>query len=131
MCSSSHTDNQKNNFLVLSEGPSQGINDSTDASKKKISISVANTELCLKLHYNDDESYLYVNETEIYKFKAEDNISWYNFCLGSVSQNFTKDEQSEISLNGTVYDFSVDHSSIKVEDILNIHLYLMIKNNIK
>ena len=30
----------------------------------------------------------YVNKTEIYKFKAKDNISWYNFCLGSISQDF-------------------------------------------
>ena len=43
---------------------------------------------------------------------------------------FTKEEQSEISLNGTVYDFSVEHNSIEKEDILNIHQYLMIKNNI-
>ena len=28
-----------------------------------------------------------------------------------------------------MYDFSADHNSIKKEDILNIHLYLMIKNN--
>ena len=28
-----------------------------------------------------------------------------------------------------MYDFSVDHSSIKKEDILNIHQYLTIKNN--
>ena len=42
-----------------------------------------------------------------------------------------KDEQSEISMNGTVYDFSVDHSLIKKEDILNIHQQLMIKDNIK
>ena len=42
-----------------------------------------------------------------------------------------KDEQSEISLNGTVYDFSVDHSSIKKEYILNIHQYSMTKDNIK
>ena len=55
----------------------------------------------------------------------------YKFYLGSVSQDFTKDRQSEISLNGTVYDFSVDHNPIKREDILNIHLYLMIKNNIR
>ena len=33
--------------------------------------------------------------------------------------------------NDTVYDFSVDHNSIKKEDIINIHQYLMIKNNIK
>ena len=50
-----------------------------------------------------------------------------NFRLGSIS----KDEQSEISLNGTAYDFSVDHSSIEKEDILNIHKYLIVKNNIK
>ena len=64
---------------------------------------------------------MYVNKTDISKFKGKENISWNNFCLGSVSQDFTKDEQSEISLNGTVYDFSVDHMLIKKEDILNIH----------
>ena len=46
-------------------------------------------------------------------------------------KDFTKDKQSEISLNDTVYDFSVDHSSIKKEDILNIYDYLMVKNEIK
>ena len=37
-------------------------------------------------------------------------MSWYKICLGSVSKDFTKDEQSEISLNGAVYDFPVAHS---------------------
>ena len=60
-----------------------------------------------------------------------DNISWYNFCLGSISKDITTNKQSEISLNGTVYNFSVDHSSIKKEDILNIYEYLMVKNNLK
>ena len=40
-------------------------------------------------------------------------MSWYNFCLESVSKIFEKDEQSEISLNGTLYDFSFDDSTIK------------------
>ena len=53
------------------------------------------------------------------------------FCLGSLSKDFTKNEQSEISLNCTLYNFSVDHSSVEKEDILNIHKYLMVKNNIK
>ena len=45
-----------------------------------------------------------------------------NFCLGSVSKDFTKDEHSEFFLDCTVYDFSVDNiSSIKKEDILNIY----------
>ena len=34
--SSSHTNNPKNNFLVLAEGPTQGINDSTGAAEKKL-----------------------------------------------------------------------------------------------
>ena len=83
--------------------------------KKKICINLsnANTKFCLSLYYNGDESYLYVKKTEIYTFKAKDNISWYNFCLESLSKDFTKDEQGEISINGNVYDFSVDYSSVK------------------
>ena len=41
--------------------------------------------------------------------------------MGRVSKDFRKDEMSEISLNGTVYDFSVDHSPMEKEDVLNIH----------
>ena len=32
--SSSHADNQKNKFLILGEGPTDGINDSTGAAEK-------------------------------------------------------------------------------------------------
>ena len=84
------------------------------------SFSKANTKSCLILHYNGDESYFFVNKTEICKFHLKDNISWYNFCLESVSKDLTKGKQSEISLNGNLYDFSVDHSSSKKEEIPNI-----------
>ena len=66
--------------------------------------SIPNTNLCSSSHYIGDES------LQICKFEANDNISWYHFCLGHVSKYFSKDEQSEISLNGTVYDFSIDYS---------------------
>ena len=39
--------------------------------------------------------------------------------------------EMEVSLNGNVYGFSVDHDSIDKSDILNIHKYLMTENNIK
>ena len=39
-----------------------------------------------------------------------------------------KYEDSEVSLNDTLYDFSVDHSLI---NILNVYQYLTIKNDIK
>ena len=73
---------------------------------------------------------MYLNKTRIYKFKAHDNIR-IEFCVGSVSKDFAKNEQSEISLNGTVYDFSFDHNSIEKEIILSIDKYLMVKSNIK
>ena len=59
------------------------------------------------------------------------NKSRYSFCLGRVSKDFTKDEQSETFLSCTEFDVSVDHSSIKKEDILNIHRYLLTENYIK
>ena len=34
-------------------------------------------------------------------------------------------------LNGYFYDFSVDYDAIAVDDILDIHKYLMKKNSIK
>ena len=34
-------------------------------------------------------------------------------------------------LNGYIYDFSVDYDAVSVGDILDIHKYLMEKNNIK
>ena len=88
--------------------------------QKKIYIgfSKANTKCCLSLHYNDNESYLYVNKTEIFKIKTKESISWCNCILGSVSKDFKKDEQSEISVNGTVYDFSVDRSLTKKKNSL-------------
>ena len=52
---------------------------------------------------------MFVNKTEICKFKVNGNTSWYNFRLGSKSKDFTKDEQN-------------DHHSIKIEDI-HIHKF--------
>ena len=59
--SSSHVHNPKNNFLVPGEG--FGINGGVGWAKKKFSInfSKANTKFCLRLHYNADNSYLFVN----------------------------------------------------------------------
>ena len=61
--SSSHSDNRKNNFLILGESPAYGINGSFGAPGKKFDTNFrkANTKFCLSLHYNDDNSYLFVN----------------------------------------------------------------------
>ena len=40
-------------------------------------------------------------------------------------------ESEEISLKGNAYDFSLDYDTTDKSDILNIHKYLIIKNNIQ
>ena len=59
----SHADNSRNNILALGKGPTNDINDSVGATEKKFSIDFgkANTKFCLSLHYNGDNSDLFVN----------------------------------------------------------------------
>ena len=76
-----------------------------------------------------NESYLDVSKAEICKFNVNDKIHWYNFCLEP--KDFTKNGQSEISLNGTACYLSVDYSSFEKEDVLSIREILIVKSNIK
>ena len=50
--------------------------------------------------------------------------------LGSISRHFSLDNMKKAGLKGYVYDFSVDYNAIAVADILDIHKYLMKKNEI-
>ena len=52
------------------------------------------------------------------------------FWWGSISKTFDNAEFEEI-FKGNVYDFAVDYNAVDKCEILNIHKYLTIKNNIK
>ena len=81
------------------------------------------------MHYN--EANLFANGIEIYKFKAKDSeIVASPLCLGNISKDFSVDDMKKTRLNGYVYNFSVDYDAIAVDDILDIHKYLMEKNGI-
>ena len=55
-----------------------------------INFTVTKKKFCLSLHYNGANSYLFVNGTEIYKFKAKDSeIVAIPLCLG-VQEIFQK-----------------------------------------
>ena len=86
----------------------------------------------MSLHYSGDSSYLFANGKQIYKFKASNkNVNFPSqFCLGNLSDKSDYVDSQELSLKGNVYDFSVDYDAIDKSNILNIHKYLMIKNNI-
>ena len=85
----------------------------------------------LSLHYNGANNYLSVNGTEIHKFRAKDSmIVPNNLCLGNVLKDLLASKMKKIGFNGYIYDFSVDYDSIDVDDIKNIHKYLMKRNDI-
>ena len=129
--SSSHANTKKNNILVLGKDFVQGTNGTTTYAEKiyKINFTEKNKKYCLSLHYNGANSYLFVNGTEIHKFKAKDSeIVASPLCLGNISKDFYVDNMKKAGLNGYVYDFSVDYNAIAVDDILDIHKYLMEKN---
>ena len=72
------------------------------------------------MHYNEANSYLFVNGTEIYKFKAKDSeIVATPLCLGNISRDWSVDDMEHTGLNRYVYDFSVDYDTIAVDDILD------------
>ena len=83
------------------------------------------------MYYNGVNSYLFVNGTKIYKFKAKDSEIVVGLtCLGNISKDWSVDNMKRTGINGYVYDFSIDYDPIAVDDIKDIHKCLMKKNNI-
>ena len=81
--------------------------------------------------YNGANSYLFVNGSEIIKFKAKDSdINPYELYIGNISKDWSVDNIKKTGLKGYVYDFSVDYDAIVSSDILDIQKYLMEKNGI-
>ena len=91
-----------------------------------ISTGSNNKKVVLSLHYNRDDSYLFVNSVEQAKFKtANSEILSNPICLGNISE-----DPIPTGLIGFIYDFSVDYKIISTDKIQNIHKYLMKKQNI-
>ena len=125
----------KQSVLVLGHGLIQEINDTTIYVEKMYSpnFTVYNKMFCLSLHYNGDNSYLFVNGKEVTKFKTENSeLIKYPMCLGDISKDYNTNvhHKKTTGLCGNVYDFSVDYSAISSDKIHDIHAYFMRKNGI-
>ena len=131
MSSSIHIDNKKKDILALRRGPTQGLESTLTAEKMySINFAVTKKKFCLSLHYNGANSYLFVNGTKIIKFKTKDSEIVANpLCLGNISKDWSTDNMKKTGLAGYVYDFSADYNAIAVDDIKDIHNYLMKRKN--
>ena len=62
----------------------------------------------------------------MYQFQAKDlEIKPYSSYLGNVLKHFAINNMKKIGLKGNVHDSSVDYNIIDINDILDIHKYLM------
>ena len=132
MSSLTKIDNRKKDILILGKGPTQELEHKLSAEKMySINVIKKNTKFCLSLHFNGANSCLFVNGTEIIKFKAKDSeIHAYSLCLGNISKDWSQDNMKNTGFNGYIYDFTTDYNAIATSDIIDIYKYLMKKNGI-
>ena len=66
-----------------------------------ISFTVIRKTFCLSLHYNGANSYLFVNNTDIIKFKAKDSeVVATPLYLGNITKEFSEDNTKKTGVNG-------------------------------
>ena len=66
--------NKRKRNLILGEGPTQWLDDTTLTSKATypVDFTQPHKRFVLSLHYNGSNSFLFVNATKIYQFRARD-----------------------------------------------------------
>ena len=72
----------------MGDGIVQDINDTTLYAEKLYSqnFTAVNKKFVLSLHYNGDDSYLFVNGKQELKYEAKDNQVFKEIlCLGNIS----------------------------------------------
>ena len=92
LSSSVHANNNTRSILVLGEGFTRVIDNTTLYAEKMYSINFTenNKKLCLSLHYNGVDNYLFGNSKEVHRFKAKDSeIVETPICLGNISKYFS------------------------------------------
>ena len=123
-------------MIILGEGQglddttTQGLDDTTLTAEAKYPINFIqpHKRFVLSLHCNESNSFLFVNATKIYQFKAKSpEIKDYALCLGNISKDFAINNMKKKGLGGVVKFFSVDFNPIDTNDVLDIHKYLMKK----
>ena len=134
MSFSVHATNRANHIYLMGTGLTQGINDTTIYAEKNFyrNFTDFGKKFVLSLHYNGDNSYLFVNGRQELKFKTKtDQLVKEKLCIGNLSDQWTTSESEKTGLYGKIYDFAVDYEQISgVKTIYDMHRYLIIKHNI-
>ena len=134
MSFSKHANNKANNIYVMGKDYIQKINDTKIYAEKMYYriFTDPGKKFLLSLHYNGNNSYLYVNGNQALKFKAKtDQLVKEKLCLGNLSDQWTTSESEKTGLHGKNYDFVVDYEQITgTTKIIDMLRYLINKHTI-
>ena len=134
MSFSVHATNRANHIYLMGTGLTQGINDTTIYAEKNFHRNFTDfgEKFVSSLHYNGNNSYLFVNGRQELKFKAKtDQLVKEKLCIGNLSDQWTTSESEKTGVYGKIYDFVVDYEQIaSVKTIYDMHRYLINKHNI-
>ena len=64
-----HVANKGKGILILGEGPTQGLDDTTLTAEAKINFTHSGKRFVLSLYYKGSNSFLFINAAKVYKFK--------------------------------------------------------------
>ena len=127
---SRHATNRANHIYLMGTG----INDTTIYAENNFyrNFTDFGKKFVLRLHYNGDDSYFFVNGRQELKFKCKtDQLVKEELCIGNLSDQWTTSESEKARLYGNIYDFVVDYEQILgVKTIYDMHRYLITKHNI-
>ena len=101
--------------------------------KRFTRLILQSKKFVLSLHYNGDNSYLFVNGSQELKFKSSVNYLDRNLLrAGNISPDWSLINGAKTRLYGKVYEFAIGYVPLSdVKTIYDIHRYLMKKHNIK
>ena len=111
MSFSVHATNRANHIYLMGTGLTQG-NDTTIYAEKNFyrNFTDFSKKFVLSLHYNGNNSYLFVNGRQELKFKAKtDQLVKEKLCIGNLSDQWTTSESEKTGTYGKIYDFVVDY----------------------
>ena len=115
MSFSVHATNRANHIYVMGKEFVQGINDTTIYAEENFyrNFTDPGKKFKLSLHYNGNNSYLFVNGRQELKFKCKtDQLVKEKLRLGNLSDQWTTSESEKTGLYGNIYDFVVDYEQI-------------------
>ena len=136
MKNSSYSSNKKRHIYILGKGFTQGLQYGATIYAEhdyvKVNGTQVNKKFVLSVHYNGDNSYLFINGVQQFKFKAMSRLNLkHPLVISNTSTNFpSQTDYKKAVLSEEIYDFLVSYEASDIKKTYDIHRYLMKKHDI-